>query len=110
MTSLDELKNQQSRILLAELAGLLHNIGKLDPNFLAQVVGAKNRLKSKHANDQVASKSLTIGEYSYKRFSSPDYSILSKDIEQIVNDFYKRKNRSLFQYASAKLCAFSARL
>ncbi len=36
MKSLDELKNQRPQILLAELAGLLHNIGKLNSKFISK--------------------------------------------------------------------------
>jgi hypothetical protein len=55
-------------ILLAEIAALLHNIGKLDPNFLADSVSLPNR-------ETVLGDCFIKPQYSFKRFGKP--SILS---------------------------------
>ena len=38
MRELEKLAQNRDAILLAEMAGLLHNIGKLNPNFLKSTV------------------------------------------------------------------------
>jgi hypothetical protein len=91
MTDLNKLRDQQNRetILLAELAGLLHNIGKLDPNFLAAVVRDKDESKAKQ---EISEHLLDIQEYNYERFASPDISLLQEDIQQLIVQTWKTRD------------------
>ncbi len=51
MKSLDELKDQQPQILLAELAGLLHNIGKLHGDFFDKFTGGSTKYNDQRSDD-----------------------------------------------------------
>lgn len=79
MKFLDELKQLQPQILLAEIAGLLHNIGKLDPNFLAAHVENQGDSKA-----DVRNHSQEISDYSYSRFSTIDPNLFTAGIKDIV--------------------------
>ena len=82
LPTLEILKQNRDAILLAELAGLLHNIGKLDPNFLASMVNDKT-----HAKEIVKSNWLDIPDYCFDRFVTPDSDLLIEDIrDAIVNN------------------------
>lgn len=83
----------REQILLAELAGLLHNIGKLDPNFLADMVRDADRVT---ANSEIAKLWLTITGYSFGRFAAPDAAILSHVVSSVIN---KQNWRSLDELA-----------
>jgi len=76
--SLETLSENVKTILLAEIAALLHNIGKLDPNFLA-ISTEGNALQSLQKN------CVDITEYSFKRFAAPDESLLEESQSVITN-------------------------
>ncbi len=84
---------KREQILLAELAGFLHNIGKLDPNFLADVVLDADRAT---ANSEIANLWLTITGYSFGRFAVPKAAILADVVRDVVN---KQSWRSLDELA-----------
>lgn len=79
MKSLDELKKQQPQILLAELGGLLHNIGKLEPNFFQP---PKQELASQHC---------FISSYRFDRFAKPEIELTDK-AREIICDQISRWN------------------
>lgn len=79
MYNLNLLAEERSTILLAELVALLHNIGKLDPNFLA------HRMKDKtEAQREVIEHLLDIPTYKYERFAAPSLDLLGADGRRIV--------------------------
>ncbi|MEW6735565.1 MAG: hypothetical protein AB1489_30015 [Acidobacteriota bacterium] len=95
MKSLDDLRQQRDQVLLAELAGLLHNIGKLDPNFLASVMRPNSTKDTKEDSDdqQTAQNSAIqdikqhlqlIPDYSFKRFAGPSFSILTEEVRKVI--------------------------
>ncbi|MBD3340189.1 MAG: hypothetical protein GF353_13840 [Candidatus Lokiarchaeota archaeon] len=65
----------RDNILKAELAGLLHNLGKLDPNFLANVVEEEDK---PIACQELKEQKYYIPDYRFKRFSAPDLVLLQK--------------------------------
>jgi len=56
------LAENRENILLAELAAWLHNIGKLDPNFLVMQTGERRKVLGIYR---------IPGQYSFKRFCKP---------------------------------------
>jgi hypothetical protein len=65
--NLDVLRQHRDALLLAEVAAWLHNIGKLEPNFVGS-----------------APKELLIEGYRYQRFASPDPTQISDPDLQIL--------------------------
>jgi hypothetical protein len=62
--NLDVLRQHRDALLLAEVAAWLHNIGKMDPNFLVMQTG--------ESPDEIPDSYLyRIIEYSFRRFASP---------------------------------------
>jgi hypothetical protein len=84
MKPLDELKTQRPQILLAEIAGLLHNIGKLDPNFLASVLSESDSDDKKKAQQEIEQSLQLIDPYSFKRFTSPDLTLIAENVRKIL--------------------------
>ena len=83
MSKLDELTDKRDLILLAEIAALLHNIGKLDPNFL-QI--PKRELAPRH---------MYIPSYRFKRFAAPDPALIARAHKEIVE--HPSDKRSTFE-------------
>jgi hypothetical protein len=82
MSQLDQLAQHHEAILLAELAGLLHNIGKLNPNFLKSIV-------SDESNAVVLLKQHNqfVDGYASKRFARPSEDILNTSFKTpLAND------------------------
>jgi hypothetical protein len=81
MSLLDKLQEAKAKeqILLAEIATLLHNVGKLDPNFLALMVSDTGEAQAK-----VKEHHLHIENYSYRRFAAPDSRLLADDVQAIL--------------------------
>lgn len=79
---LSKLNEQQviMTVLRAEIAALLHNIGKLDPNFLASHVADKATAREKLEDEGVI-----IDNYLFKRFATPSCEILDKDRDLICS-------------------------
>jgi len=74
--SLGKLEGEAGRqVLLAELAALLHNVGKLDGNFLAAVV---TEADSSNAAECLKDHLLRINDYSFRRFAAPDPALFGK--------------------------------
>jgi len=71
LSVLAQLDNREV-ILRAEIAGLLHNIGKLDPNFLASKAS-----NAKDAYQEIQEEGFDIPYYRFKRFAAPDVDLLS---------------------------------
>ncbi len=84
MGKLKTLAQNRDAILLAELAGLLHNIGKLNPNFLRSTVdneGAAVKLLKQHSQ--------FVGEYAFKRFAKPSEDILDPSVRTFLANSQK---------------------
>lgn len=71
MNELDRLAQHRNVILLAELAGLLHNIGKLNPNFLRSTVCDEGNAVALLKQQQQF-----MDGYAFKRFAKPSEDIL----------------------------------
>ncbi|RMD65906.1 hypothetical protein D6817_05200, partial [Candidatus Pacearchaeota archaeon] len=82
MSQLDKLAQPQHRqaILLAELAGLLHNIGKLDVNFLAETTRG-------NVAEKIEKHLLDIYQYQFKRFAKPNVALIENARSPIVDRF-----------------------
>ncbi|MCE7984167.1 MAG: hypothetical protein DYG89_23580 [Caldilinea sp. CFX5] len=81
MSQLGILAQHRKEILLAELAGLLHNVGKLDPNFLASKVNNESVAKQK-----IVEHWLDIPNYRFDRFSAPDVTLLHKEVKDRITE------------------------
>lgn len=73
MRSLDDLVEARAEILKAEIAGLLHNVGKLDPSFIVTMVRDKDDAESK-----LIVRMLDIPDYHFRRFAAPEPSLLTR--------------------------------
>ncbi|MBX6773628.1 MAG: hypothetical protein IRY83_18080, partial [Chloroflexi bacterium] len=80
MTSWTIPTQQIEMILRAEIAALLHNIGKLDPNFLRDTVS-----DPASAVQQLQQRSLHRPGYQYRRFGRPDPGLLGLGQTEIAN-------------------------
>lgn len=80
MNRLERLRELQDEILRAEFTALLHNIGKLDPIFLA----SKAKDKEKVAEYEVKSNGFGIKDYHFKCFAAPDLSLLNDDVRSVL--------------------------
>ncbi len=80
MTSLTIPTQQIEMILRAEIAALLHNIGKLDPNFLRDTVS-----DPAVAVQQLKQRSLHRPDYQYRRFGRPDPALLGLGQAEIAD-------------------------
>jgi hypothetical protein len=76
-SKLDVLANSDNRrrLLLAEVAGLLHNIGKLDPNFLAGPTRGQGEVKAHFLDCQ---------PYDFERFAKPDIGLINPVYKDLV--------------------------
>jgi len=94
MTTLKVLADARREILEAELAALLHNLGKLDPNFLAQRVQ-----DSQDALAVVANHFFDIPEYQFKRFAAPAQELIRDDVCNVLfrTNWRSRGRRALWQ-------------
>jgi len=70
---LQVLTDHRETILLAELAALLHNLGKLDPNFLPNQVS-----DTSSAIRQIQARGQFVNGYQFKRFADSSANLLSK--------------------------------
>lgn len=104
MKPLDELKTQRPQILLAEIAGLLHNIGKLDPNFLASVLSESDSDDKRNAQQEIEQSLQLIDPYSFKRFASPDLTLIAENVRRILKS---KKWAAKKDMAAALKCQFS---
>jgi len=71
-------------ILVAEIAALLHNIGKLDPNFLAQ---SARDVDKKAAVAQVKGRGLEITPYQFRRFAAPPPELFRPELQEVMQRF-----------------------
>lgn len=79
MSELAKLAQHRDAILLAELAGLLHNIGKLNPNFLKSTVeDERNAVQLLKENSQF------VDGYAFKRFAKPAEEILDASVRTLL--------------------------
>ena len=94
MNDLSTLSNERHTILLAEIAALLHNMGKLDPNFLAPKMSDAD-----YAEGKVISQLLDIPKYEVKRLSAPALDMFEEHwhsiIEQDSSDLGKQLSRGI---------------
>ncbi len=75
MYNLTLIADKRQTILLAEIAGLLHNLGKLDPNF--SPFGCDKETLIAH--------DLYIpGEYNFKRFAAPNLDLIVSKLREIL--------------------------
>ncbi len=81
MEQLKALAQYRDAILLAELAGLLHNVGKLDPNFLASVVCDKGKAEAVNLLKQ---HNQYVRDYASKRFAKPAEDILDARVKSLL--------------------------
>lgn len=81
MNNLERLRQHQPDILRAEIVGLLHNIGKLDSNFLASKVKDEDT-----ARQEVAKHRFDISNYRFDRFAAPDIALLRDNIREILSN------------------------
>ena len=84
MTTLQALADARDEILKAELAALLHNLGKLDVNFLAEAVDGSTSHHIQQHNSEITN-------YIFKRFAKPDLGIFSSEMTEIVSISWKNK-------------------
>lgn len=80
--------NKREPILLAEIAALLHNIGKLDPNFLARQVTDQGEAQWK-----VEERLLDIPHYCFDRFAAPDPSLLLREKDLITSPMWSPEQK-----------------
>jgi len=80
--NLEKLSENQNRqaVLLAELAGLLHNLGKLDPNFFPNQVS-----DTSSAIRQIRTGKQFIEGYKFKRFAQLSAGFLAKARSSIAS-------------------------
>lgn len=84
MSDLEKLAQHRKNILLAELAGLLHNIGKLNPNFLKSTVS-----NEREAVDLLRQQNQFVDGYAFKRFAKPSEDILDASIRVYLTNSTK---------------------
>jgi len=73
------LEDHRDDILLAEIAGLLHNLGKLDANFYINQVS-----DSSHAVQQVRAQNQYIDGYQFKRFAQPSAHLIDTGVQRMI--------------------------
>lgn len=76
MSELEKLAQHRDAILLAELAGLLHNIGKLNSNFLRSTVSNEGDVVT-----LLRQHNQFIDGYTVKRFARPSEDILDASVK-----------------------------
>ena len=81
MNDLTTLSNERHTILLAEIAALLHNIGKLDPNFLFKQI-----TDGDFANSELKQHNLYIDNYHYRRFASPNAKLFQNELYRKITE------------------------
>jgi hypothetical protein len=86
------LREEKETILLAEIAGLLHNIGKMDPNFLVKVVPQNEK---RLAEGEVLANLQDIPDYCFERFASPDLELIQKRWSQRLLDLLRKARPSI---------------
>jgi len=74
--SLEILKQKQEELLLAEVAALLHNLGKLEPRFLVDAITGETP-ENLPDTLRIPSQPSGLSQYSFRRFTQP--SILQSD-------------------------------
>lgn len=99
MTTLTKLAAARDQILRAELAALLHNVGKLDANFLAQKTRKADQAK---AEEDVKARGFFIPavhpfKYQFQRFAAPDPELFQPAVGQVLeDDVWRAKGRIAF--------------
>ena len=78
MTRLEMRPEQVETVLRAEIAGLLHNIGKLDPNFLHRMTGAGEPI-----GERLAAEDVFQDRYEFKRFATPNQALFASSTSDI---------------------------
>ncbi|MEA3309793.1 MAG: hypothetical protein U9Q70_09825 [Chloroflexota bacterium] len=81
MSELNLVKQSKDQILLAEIAGLLHNLGKLDPNFLRDQTREEEQ---KNASEAIRDEHQEIVPYHFKRFASPEATLFQPAIRRLI--------------------------
>jgi hypothetical protein len=77
MSNLQDLADARDEILRAELAALLHNLGKLDVNFLKEAASGS-------ASADIQQHHSTISNYIFKRFVYPDLNMFMPEISGVA--------------------------
>ena len=81
MSTLQALADARAEILKAEVAALLHNIGKLDVNFLLAQMGQEA------ARREIQEQLCDIPAYYFDRFAAPDLGLLAKGGEALSREW-----------------------
>lgn len=80
MHNLNLISAKQRTILLAEIAGLLHNLGKLDPNFLVSMMEDAD-----DARRSVIKNLADIPFYDFQRLAAPDPNLLAEEWQMLLD-------------------------
>ena len=92
MSTLKTLADAHEEILKAEVAALLHNIGKLDANFLATHVEEESR---EEAARDLRVRGFDIPDYQFRRFAAPNPDLLVEHVRDTLTDTsWKRRGRA----------------
>ena len=84
--NLEHLTQARKTMLLAEIAGLLHNLGKLDPNFLASYMEDQDR-----AEKEIIAHIADIPAYRFQRFAAPNPALLAKGRDVITGSRWESR-------------------
>ncbi|NJN66154.1 MAG: hypothetical protein HC884_05280 [Chloroflexaceae bacterium] len=84
MTTLQALADARKEILKAEMAALLHNLGKLDVNFIGEAASGS-------ASADIQQHHSEISNYVFKRFAAPDPEMFIPEMSGIFRAHWNDK-------------------